>query len=235
MIFLLLMTSLLGFFDPIGPATASSGGDLSTAEITGLSITGDAGAVRITTDADRPYVASLAGRRSGWFSGWYSNWFFNACETGSRMHVTNGVLQIEVRSNSWMDISDCTVEIVANIPSGNAVAIALSAVQARFAGDFKSLAVSARAGDVSLVGHAEAITLKSQAMRASLDFDKVTKREDVAIDVQNLDATINLRPETPISYSVKTVMSYVDSSLPNTDGARPHFAFNAERAHIRIR
>lgn len=232
---IILLTAFLGVLEAATPVSAEATKDLETSEISGIAISGDAGSIRITTDAAKPYVATLTGRRTGWFSAWYSSWSFESCDSGSDMHIENGTLKVQLRSGSWHDLSECVVEINANLPAGSAVGMTVSAVEARLAGSFNAVALNSRAADFQLTGHARAVLLKSDAMRADLDFETVTHDEDVSIDVRNLDATVTLRPQTPISYSVRTIASYVDSALANTPGAKPHFDFTADHARIRIR
>ena len=72
-------------------------------------------------------------------------------------------MRIDVAPTSWLDPSDCTVEITANIQPESSVSIDQAALQANMAGSFSTIAVTSKAADVSLDGHASSVDL--QAMR----------------------------------------------------------------------
>ncbi|MFA6156719.1 hypothetical protein [Mesorhizobium sp.] len=217
------------------PASGEAGKTLDLAGVSAIVISGQASSVRITTLVSASYQATIGSRREGWFSRWYSSWFANDCSLASDMKLEASTLRIDVAPSSWMDPSDCRVEINANIQPESSVSIDQAALQARMEGNFSTIAITSKAADVSLNGHASTVELKGDALKANLTFGSVRHDENIAIAGKALDATLVFGQGVAISYSVTASASFVDSSLPNTVGAKPLVAINGDFVRATIR
>ncbi len=200
-----------------------------------VAISGDASSINITTRSDRPYGASLSGRRKGWFSSWYSSWYFADCRGNSEMRVDGSVLHIDIAASSWLDPSDCVIELNANVPTGAAIGIEQSAFTARLDGHFSDLAITAKAADISLDGHASGIDIRGEAVRASIVFDRVEADENIAIRARALDADLGFGGDIPVDYQVTAKASWVDARQPGVRGAKPRVEIDGDFVRVRIR
>lgn len=207
------------------PVAGDAAKTLDLAGVTAIIITGEASSVKLTTSGAEPYQATIGSRREGWFASWYSSWFANDCRTASDMKREASTLRINVAPLSWLDPSDCRVEINANIAPESSVSIEQAAL----------LAITGKAADVSLEGHASRIDLKGEALRANLAYGSVRKDETVAIAGKALDATLTFGRQVQISYSVTASASFVDSSLANTAGAKPSIVIKGDFVRATIR
>lgn len=227
----LLTLPLFAMADEPAPPTRS----LDVSGVTAVRIVGEASAIALTTAEGEPFVATLGGKRTGWFANWYSNWFYNDCRTSSRMDVEGTTLTVEARPSSWLEPSDCRVELAANVAKGVSVAVEQAASQVRLAGDFSALSLDAKAADFALDGHAVSIRLKGDALRSTLAFDRTDGNETIAVDAHSLDLSLGFAPGTRISYDVDAKAAMVDSALPNTAGAKPSIAIKGEFVRAAIR
>ncbi|PLP59168.1 hypothetical protein CYK37_11865 [Mesorhizobium loti] len=199
--------------------------NLDVSGVTAVSITGDASSIHFTTLASTAYRASIVSRRSGWFS------FFSECRNGGELRVDNGTLYIDVAPSSWMDSSECTVEINANLPSGNSISINQSALLAKLDGDFSSITIASKAGDLSFEGHASNVSVKGEAIKARLVFDRVDRDENIDFDARALDVYLVIGHGAPISYTVAAIASFIDSSLANIPDSKP--SINIKGSYVR--
>ncbi len=200
-----------------------------------VAISGDASSINITTRNDQPYGASLGGRRKGWFASWYSSWYFADCRDNSDMWVDGTVLHIDINASSWLDPSDCVIELNANLPAGAAVRIDQSAFTARLNGRFSDLAIAGKAADITFGGHASGIDIRADAVRASLDFDRVEADEIVSIRARALDADLGFGSNVPVDYRVNAKASWVDARQPSVPGAKPRVEIDGDFVRVRIR
>lgn len=213
------------------PATA----DQQRLDLTGvaaISVTGDASSIKLTT-ADGPLEATLGARPSGWFTRW-SGWFTGGCGTAGEMRVDNGTLHVEIDAASWLESSDCVVELRANLPKASAVAIEQAAAEISLAGDFSTVALDSKAADFTLYGHADTQRLKGDALRSNVTFDEVRNTETIAFDAPMLDTRLSFVPGTAVSYTVAAAAALVDSALANTAGAKPSIDIKADFLRARI-
>ena len=217
------------------PASGDAGKTLDLAGVSAVVISGEASSVRLTTSASGPYQATIGSRREGWFARWYSSWFANDCSLASDMKLEASTLRIDVAPSSWLDPSDCRVEINANIQPESSVSIDQAALKASIAGNFSTIAISSKAADVSLDGHASTVELKGDALRANLAFGSVRQDENIAITGKALDATLSFGKGAAISYSVTATASFVDSTLSNTVGAKPSVVIKGDFVRATIR
>ena len=144
-------------------------------------------------------------------------------------------LRIDVAPSSWLDPSDCKVEINANIAPESSVSIEQAALLASMTGNFSSIAITGKAADVSLDGHASSIDLRGEALRVNLAYGSIRQDETIAIAGKALDATLSFGRQVPISYSVIASASFVDSSLANTAGAKPSVVIKGDFVRATIR
>ena len=217
------------------PASGDAGKTLDLAGVNAVVISGEASSVRLTTSASAPYQATIGSRREGWFARWYSSWFANDCSLASDMKLEASTLRIVVAPSSWLDPSDCRVEINADIQPESSVSIDQAALKASMAGNFSTIAISSKAADVSLDGHASTVELKGDALKANLAFGSVRQDENIAITGKALDATLSFGKGAAISYSVTATASFVDSTLPSTAGAKPSVVIKGDFVRAIIR
>lgn len=232
---LLALTFLSGIYLVSNGGADMHAKTLDTSNVTAVVVTGEASSVNVTTTEGAAYEASLTSRRSGWFFNWYSSWYSYDCQSYSKLHVEGSTLFAEVAPSSWIGISDCTVEIAANVRKESAISITQMASQARLTGDFSTIILAAKAADISLDGHVTDMHVQGDAIRAHIAFDKVRQTETVAIKAKALDAYLGFGKGTPISYTVVAKASWVDSSLPNTPGAKPAIDITGEFVRATIR
>jgi hypothetical protein len=212
-----------------------TGETIDVSAIRSIVITGDASSIRISANSDAPYRAETRGRRDGWFSRWYSSWFFSGCEDQSRMTIDGTTLSIAVASTKWFDLSDCSPEVVANIPPGGSVEVNQQAVMARFDGEFAKLGLSSKAADVTLQGHASNVAIDSAALRAHLTYDKLNADETIDVKAHAVDSYLDFGKDVPVDYTVTAKASLIDSPRPSVVGAKPVVTIKAEYAHTTIR
>jgi hypothetical protein len=220
------------------PALADSGSPGTTLDISAVRtivVSGDASDTTITARAGEPYRVETRWRRGGWFSSWYSSWFFNGCRDRSQIHVDGSTLRVEVMQISWMDLSDCTPEVLANVPPGSAIRVDQKAVKVRFEGEFASLGISSKAADIALDGHASTIDILGAAVRARLNFDPIRRDERIDIAAQSLEAELGFGGDVAVDYTVTAKASYVDSPRPSVPGAKPQVTIRGDYVHVRLR
>lgn len=217
------------------PARGDAGKTLDLAGVNAVVISGEASSVRLTTSASAPYQATIGSRREGWFARWYSSWFANDCSLANDMKLEASTLRIDVAPSSWLDPSDCRVEISANIQPESSVSIDQAALQASMVGSFSTIAINSKAADVSLDGHASTVELKGDALRANLAFGSVRQDENIAITGKALDATLSFGKGVAVSYSVAATASFVDSTITNTAGAKPSVVIKGDFVRAIIR
>lgn len=211
------------------------GETIDVSAIRSIVITGDASSIRISTNTDNPYRAETRGRREGWFSRWYSSWFFSGCEDQSRMTVNGPTLSIAVASGQWFNLSDCSSEVVANIPPGGSIQVNQQAVMARFEGEFEKLRLSSNAADVTLQGHASSVEINSDALRARLVYDKLDADETIDVRARSVDSYLDFGKDAPVDYTVTAAASLIDSARPSVTGAKPAVTIRAQFARTTIR
>lgn len=216
------------------PAVAADPEHLDLMGVAAISITGDASTIRLTTADDAAYDATLNVRPAGWFARWSWGWFAGGCGSAGHMRIDNGTLHAEVNNSSWMDTSDCVVELTANLPKGSSVAIEQAAAQISLTGDFSTVSLDSKAADFTLRGHADALNLKGDALRSDVTFDEVRNTETIAIAAPLLDTRLSFAPGTTVSYNVAAAAALVDSALANTAGARPAIDIKASYVRARI-
>lgn len=217
------------------PERGDAGKTLDLAGVNAVVISGEASSVRLTTSASAPYQATIGSRREGWFARWYSSWFANDCSLANDMKLEASTLRIDVAPSSWLDPSDCRVEISANIQPESSVSIDQAALQASMVGSFSTIAINSKAADVSLDGHASTVELKGDALRANLAFGSVRQDENIAITGKALDATLSFGKGVAVSYSVAATASFVDSTITNTAGAKPSVVIKGDFVRAIIR
>ena len=151
------------------------------------------------------------------------------------MRVDGTVLHVDIAASSWLDPSDCVIEVNANVPAGAALRIDQSAFTARLDGHFSDLAIAGKAADVTFDGHAGDIDIRADAVRASLDFDRVEADEKVSIRARALDAYLGFGDNVPIDYRVTAKASWVDARQPSVSGAMPRVEIDGDFVRVRIR
>lgn len=229
---LILLATLLSAKAANDPPPVQS---LDLSSVTAIRITGEAGAIALTTVESEGLGARLSARRSGWFANWTSSWFYDDCRTASHMAIEGTTLTVDMRATSWLDPSECQVELTANLRKGIAVAIDQMASQVRLKGDFAALSLNAKAADLTFEGHAGSLDLRGEAMRSHLTFARTDGNETIAIHARSLDTRLAFAPGTKISYTVKATAALVDSALPDTPGAEPRIAITGDYVRTTIR
>ncbi|KQT64362.1 MULTISPECIES: hypothetical protein [unclassified Aureimonas] len=216
--------------EPAQPTTS-----LDVSGVTAIRIVGEASSIDLTTIEGEPLIATLGGQRIGWFAHWYSNWFYNDCRTSSRMAIAGTLLTVEAGPSSWLEPSDCRVELKANMKGGVSVAVEQAASQARLTGEFSTISLVAKAADFTLGGHAASVRLRSDALRSHLTFARTEGNETIAIAAHSLNTSLAFPPGTRISYEASAATAMVDSSLPNTVGAKPSIVIEGQYVRAAIR
>lgn len=216
------------------PAAATPPTALDTAAVTAVAITGEASSIALSARADAPYRATVDGHRTGWFAGWYSGWFFGDCSSTTSMRLDGATLRIDVADGTWLDTSDCTVAIEANVPAGAVVSVDQPAFMANLNGLFGGISLSGNAIDAAIDGTAHDIEISGAAVRAKLVAAPNTPMENVRIEGEALDADLRFGGGT-ISYKVEAMASFVDSALDNTPGAKPAVLIKGKFVRASIR
>ncbi len=213
----------------------SLAGPVDLSKVSTIRVEGSASDIRISTGVEGPHIAELRGERHGWGAIWRSGWFSDACPARGAMRIDGDTLIVDVgRSPRVFDWSDCTMELAADIRPGAAVIIDQKAARTRLDGDFSAVDIRSDAGDISLDGHAENLTISGAALRARITFKRVTQNETIAISGKMLDATLRFLQPTAVSYLVEATASFVDSALPNTPGAKPAILIRGDMLRARI-
>lgn len=213
----------------------SLAGPVDLSGVSTIRVEGSASDIRISTASEGPHVAELKGERRGWGAIWHSGWFSDACPAHGAMRVDGNTLVVDVGSAPRLfDWSDCTMELAADLRPGSAVIVDQKAARTRLDGDFSVVDIRSDAGDISLDGHAENLTISGTALRARITFEKVMQNETIALSGRMLDATLRFLQPTAISYLVEATASLVDSALPNTPGAKPTITIRGDMLRARI-
>lgn len=208
---------------------------LDTSDVTAVVVTGSASSVTLSTVATKPYQATLDSRRSGWFAHWYSSWFFNDCPATASMRVEAATLYVDVPPAGFLDRSDCTTEIRANLRRETAVTVNQAAAEVRLVGDYAAVTLIAQAADLSLDGHATTINVEGEAVRTRFTFQTVRQTETVDISAKELDTYLDFGGDTKINYAVTAKASWVDSSLANSPDAKPKVTITGDFVRATIR
>jgi hypothetical protein len=217
------------------PAAATTALPLDTGSVSAVTITGAASSIALSTSPDAPYRAVIGGRRKGLFGGWYSSWFFDHCDNAAAMRLDGPVLRVEVSGGAWFDNDDCAVTIEANIPAGAVVSIDQPAFMANLNGSFAAITLSGNAVDAAIDGQARDIDISGDAVRARIRVTDGDTVESVRIEAEALDADLRFANISAISYKVEALASFVDSSLPNTAGAKPAVEIKGKFVRASIR
>lgn len=215
------------------PATAAV--PLDTTAVTAVAITGGASSIALSTSAGSAYQASIGGHRKGWFAGWYSSWFFADCAGAATVRIDGSVLRIEVPGGGWLDRSDCTTEIDANVPAGSVVSVDQPAFMANLNGVFGGISLTGKAIDAAIDGQARDIDISGEAVRARVKIDPGSAMENLRLEADALDADLRFGAGIAISYKVEAMASFVDSALPNTPGAKPAVIIKGKFVRATIR
>jgi hypothetical protein len=208
--------------------------DLST--VSKIRVNGAASLISISTQKDKPFTAQLIGRRDGWGALWHSGWSARDCPQNGTMQVEGDTLVVETSALSrFFDWSDCTIELSANVRPGSAVLIRQQAARMTLSGDYSTVQVNADAGDFSLEGHADTLDVSGAALRARAVFETVMHSETIRFSGKMMDVTLRFMVPTQISYLVEATASFIDSSLPNTPGAKPAITIRGEMVRATIK
>lgn len=208
--------------------------DLST--VSKIRVNGAASMVNISTSKDRPLTAQLIGRRDGWGALWHSGWSARDCPQSGTIKVDGDTLVVETSNLSrFFDWSDCTIELSANVRPGSAVIIRQQAARMTLSGDYSTVQVNADAGDFALDGHADTLDVAGAALRARAVFETVLNSEFINFSGKMMDASLHFMVPTTVSYLVEATASYIDSSLPNTPGAKPAITIRGEMVRATIK
>lgn len=214
---------------------------LDLARVERIEVNGQGANLRISAKTSAPFTAELESRRHGWGALWRSVWVGDVCAGGTSMRIDGITLKVDVGRRwpsgwwwDWSDWSDCTATLTANLPPQAFVKIDQDASKVVLTGDFSTVEVNSTAGDVAIDGHVDVLSLSGAALRARVVYEKVMNNESIAISGKMLDASLRFMMATPISYRVESTMSYVDSHLPNTPGAKPAIRIHGDMAHVVI-
>lgn len=225
---------VLSFVLALPALAAAQPSRLDISRVQRVEVTGAAAALMLTAQPGGPTEARLDAHRSGWFSRWYSSWFYTDCRTSSRMWVEGAVLHVDVATSSFLESSDCTVELTAHLPPGVSVDIALQAVQARLDGRFAALAINTRAGDVELSGAVEQADIRATALRVHLNAGEGAPRA-VNFAVGSLDAVLTLGAGATVGWQVDAKAAMVDTSLPNDPAGATRVTVSGDYVRLAIR
>ena len=232
---LLAAVILFGVWITLGDTATRADAPLDISAITAVAINGEASSVDITTAPEKPYRASLARHRSGWFARWNSVWSYDDCSDSSRMRIDGSLLRIDVGMSSWFGMSDCRYDIRLNVPRDTAVAIHQQALSARLGGEFSAVTIDAKAADISMVGHAGTISVNSDALRLRMGLDKSGKPEAATISARMLEADLDFAAAPALSYTVTAKASFVDTARSSTPDAPVSLTITGEFVHATIR
>jgi hypothetical protein len=225
---MLLMTLVSAFADDW-----KSGEVLDVSSIRSIVIRGDASSIKISANRTSPIGrrrrgGAMAGSPAGIRAG-----SSTAARIESRMQIDGTTLTIAVASSRWFDLSDCTPEVLANIPPGGSVRVDQQAVMARFEGDFASLGLASKAADVTLQGHASAVDRWDGGARASglRHAQPPTRR---SMSRASVDSYLGSARTCRRLYR-HAKASLIDSARPSVAGAKPLVTIKAEYARTTIR
>ncbi|WFS00974.1 hypothetical protein [Rhizobium tumorigenes] len=219
----------------ISNATQPLGLPLDISGITAVAIGGEASSLDITTAPDRPYLATLIRRRSGWFARWNSIWSYDDCSSSSRMWIEGTLLHIDVGLPTWFGVSDCSYDINLNVKKDAAVAIHQQALSARLTGQFSAVTIESKAADVVLSGYAETISVNSDALRLGIVLDSPGTAQAVTVNARMLEADLDFSAAPQLAYAVTAKASFVDTSRLSTPGAPVRLTIAGELVHATIR
>ncbi|WFR95484.1 hypothetical protein [Rhizobium tumorigenes] len=219
----------------ISNATQPPSLPLDISGITAVAIGGEASSLDITTAPDRPYLATLIRRRSGWFARWNSIWSYDDCSSSSRMWIEGTLLHIDVGSSTWFGVSDCSYDINLNVKKDAAIAIHQQALSARLTGQFSAVTIESKAADVALSGHAETISVNSDALRLGIVLDSPGTAQAVTVKARMLEADLDFSAVPELAYAVTAKASFVDTSRLSTPGAPVRLTIAGELVHATIR
>lgn len=211
----------------------TAAGPLDLSAVSKIRVEGEAGRLFISASAEGPHEARLEGERRGFGALWRSGWFPVSCPEGG-MHIDGDTLVVDLGGTRFYRWSDCTMTLTARLRPQAAVAIDQQASQTDLQGDFSTVDIRSDAGDINLRGHAAQLSLSGAALRARVVFDKVMQNETIALTGNMLDAGLRFLVPTPVSYLVEATASYVDSTLPNTPGAKPAIHVRGDMVRVRI-
>ena len=221
------------------PLPANSAPIPLTSSITQVRKHGAAGVAHISTRADGPFGAQLNTRSVGWGRFWRSAWASETCTELGTLEVEGSTLHVTMPSQAhgwgWWGEPECTPELQAQLPQGISVEVSQQASRLVLDGDFATVAIESRAGDVALRGHASALTLSGSALRAQVEYTQVRRNETIAFQGQAMDIDLQMPPATPIHYQVEAHASLINSSLPNTPGALPSITVRGDMVRATIR
>ncbi len=218
-----LYVSILLLFSTMTPvaAHAENTTSLNANNITAVEITGDASRLELSTKDTEPFSATTNSIATGWFSRWYSSWFSGSCESGTTMNLVDRTLSISVASTPWLSNSECEVSIRANVPKNTNIGIRQNALLAKLTGDFGAIHISSNAADVSLEGYASGLDVSGNAIKTDVRYERSNQDETIRLNSNALDAYFSFGADTPISYTVNAMASFIDSKRHNTPGAKP--------------
>jgi hypothetical protein len=210
--------------------------------ITQVRIHGAASVVHLSTRAEAPWGAQLYTHRAGWGGFWRSAWATGGCGDKGTLDVVGSTLHVNLPGNEsvwggwghWGE-PDCTLELQVQLPAGVRVDVDQQASRLTMDGDFSTVSIQSRAGDVALRGHASALSVSGDALRARIDYTRVQHDETLAFQGQAMDLDLRMPPATPIHYLVEAHASLVNSSLPNTPGAMPSITVRGDMVRATIR
>jgi hypothetical protein len=226
---------LATFYASVGHATEGQDLDLDISGITAVAIGGEASSVMITTAPDAPYRGTVRRHRSGWLWEWSSGWAFDDCSGSSHMWIEGTLLRIDVGISRWFGRSDCSYDINLNIKKQTAVAIDQQALQASLSGDFSTLTIAAKAGDIGISGRADTIALRGDALRVNLVLKPMIDNEVVAIDARMLEADLDFSAAPQLAYSITAKASLISSARKSVPGAKPTLTIAGDLVHATIR
>ncbi|QEN88089.1 hypothetical protein FZC33_18085 [Labrys sp. KNU-23] len=209
-------------------------GEFDVGTVTAVRVTGPAGLVRLSASRGGPYRAELRSRPEGWFGFWRSNWSAGGCANAGSIRLVGTQLQVDTGNRAWFGASDCRLELDASLPEGVAVSIEQDATSSQLSGNFASLDVDSRAGDIALDGHARTVSIEGNAIRARLSYARVDQDESITLGGNAIDAELRFAGAEAVNYAVSGHASLVDSTLPNKPGVRPAIAIKGNFLRVRI-
>lgn len=217
------------------PSYGAEAQRLDLMNVRSISISGDSSAIRIRASDDVVHEARMDGVRHGWFSDWSSGWFGSACPATGTMRVDGDTLYIHAEDATLFGFTNCSARIQVAVGKDVAVIIDQPAAQIRLNGDYSTVTLKVHAADLSFDGHANTMTLASNAMRSNLTFTRVERNEAVTIDCESLDAFVNFGGSSPLDYQVEAKASLIDATQPSVPGAMPRIRITSKFVRATIR
>ncbi|MGJ4859055.1 hypothetical protein ACN6KF_005067 [Labrys sp. La1] len=214
--------------------TRTSLGEVDAGSVRSVVVTGPAGLIQLTASRDGPYRAELRSRPDGWFAFWRSSWSAGGCENAGSIRLVGTELRVDTGNRAWFGASDCRLDLDATLPEGVAVSIEQNATSSRLSGNFASLDVDSRAGDIALDGHARTVSIEGNAIRARLSYARVDQDESITLGGNAIDAELRFAGAAAVNYAVSGHSSLVDSTLPNRPGVKPAIAIKGDFLRVRI-